>query len=157
MDQFGSMPFFLNPRPTDSGFTLLELAVVFSLMAVGIAVLLPTARRQQDRLAVSGAAEEVVGLLHRTRAEAVARGGAVLSLVSASASIAIVCNEDTLTRTELMERYGVDMDLSRDRGEAALAFGPLGLGQVANQTIRLRRGEAETRLIVSSLGRVVRK
>ena len=86
-----------------------------------------------------------------------ARGGAVFSLLAASASAAIVAGEDTLVRSDLQTAYGVMLSLSGDRNGADLIFGPLGLGRVASQTIRLRKGRAEAKLIVSSFGRVVRE
>jgi len=151
------MPTQTHSHPTRFGFTLVELVFVLTLMGIGVACLLPAARIQRDRLAVLGAREELAGLFHRTRAEAVARGGAILSLLAASSSASIVAEADTLVRSELQAIYGVTMALSGGRGEAGLVFGPLGLGRVASQTIRLRRGTAEARLIVSSLGRIVRE
>ncbi|NNM05830.1 MAG: hypothetical protein HKO65_12140 [Gemmatimonadetes bacterium] len=141
----------------NSGFTLVELLILLTLLGLGVGLLIPAARVQRDRFAVLGAREEVAGLLHRARVEAVARGGAALSLVAGSSSVAIVAEEDTVARTELHEGYGVAMALSGNRQEASLFFGPLGLGWVASQTIRFRRGAAEAKLIVSSLGRIVRE
>jgi hypothetical protein len=69
----------------------------------------------------------------------------------------MVANGDTLDRAELWESHGVTLELSGGHPEASLDYGPLGLGRVASQTIRLRRGTREASLVVSSLGRVVRR
>ena len=139
------------------GFTLVELATALFILGLSLSLLLPAAGRQVEWMAVRGARDEVAGLLHRARGEAVARGGAQLVL-SASPPIAkVLAGEETLARATLDESYGVSMTLSRGQQEATLAFGPLGLGLVASQTLRFKRGEAEAVLVVSSLGRAVRK
>jgi hypothetical protein len=51
----------------------------------------------------------------------------------------------------------VSLELSRGRSEVCLAYGPLGIGLVASQTLRLHRGTKEASLVVSSLGRAVRR
>jgi len=150
-----ALPLYLDRRPT--GFTLLELCLVLSLLGVTWSVFLPAARQQRDRLAVLGAREEVLGLLHRTRAEAIARGGAELRLWADPARAAIVAGRDTLARAELGEIHGVGLELPRGRSVSRLAYGSLGLGLVASHTIRLSRGEEEAVLVVSSLGRAVRR
>jgi type II secretory pathway pseudopilin PulG len=142
---------------TLSGFTLLELAVVLLLVGMGVAELLPAARRQLDRMAVLAAREEIAGLLHQAREEALARGGAELVLRASPPSAALLVEGDTLDGTMLGEDYGVTLSLSRGRGEARLVFGPLGLGRVSSQTLRFQRGGEEVLLVVSSLGRVARR
>ena len=139
------------------GFTLVELVVVLALMGLSGAVLLPTAKRQLDRMAVLGAREEVAGLLHQARGEAIARGKAELVLTSVPPRVELIAVEDTLARTKLEEVYGVSLTLSRDRPSAIVRFGPLGLGRVASQTLRFRRGGTESLLVISSLGRVARR
>ena len=108
-------------------------------------------------MAVLGAREEVVGLLHRARQAAIARGGAELLLRADPPHADLLAGSDTVGVARLGDRYGVALTLSGGRPEALLAFGPLGLGRVASQTLSFRRGEAETRLVVSSLGRVARR
>ncbi|MGD2120601.1 MAG: type II secretion system protein [Gemmatimonadota bacterium] len=139
------------------GFTLLELCLVLSFVGVAWSVLLPAARRQRDRMAVLGAREELLALLHRTRAEAVTRGGAELTLSTQPARASVVAWGDTVARAELGKIHGVTLELSRGRVETSLAYGPLGLGRVASQTVTLRRGKTEALLVVSSLGRAVRR
>ena len=142
---------------THRGFTLLELVVVLTLLGLSMAGLLPAAKRQLDRMAVLGAREEVAGLLHRARGEALARGEAEVILTSVPPKAELIAEKDTLARTKLEETYGVTLGLSRDRSESRLRFGPLGLGIIASQTLRFRRGEAEVLLVISSFGRVARR
>lgn len=148
----------LSPRssPGGAGFTLLELMAVLLLSGLVMAHLLPAARRQLDRMAVLGAREEVAGLFQRARAEAVARGGANLILTSEPPSVELRAGEEVLARSSLEEEYGVTLTLSRNRAQAELLFDPLGIGRVASQTLRFSRSGTEVRLVVSSLGRVVR-
>ena len=147
--------FFLSPRP--AGFTILELVTVLLLIGFSLSGLLPAARRHLDRSAVLGAREEMAGLFHRARGEAVAFGGARLHLDSDSASATLFAGGEEVDHVAFMEEYRVSLALSNDRTDAELNFDPLGLGRVASQTLRFIRGEAEARLVVSSFGRVVRE
>ena len=157
MDHLRSMPNDSEFRPAPRGFTLLELVVVLFLLGLSLAELLPAAKRQLDRMAVLGAREEVAGLLHRARGEALARGTAEVVLTSVPPGAELIAGGDTVTRAEFGDSYGVSLGLSSSRPEARLRFGPLGLGLVASQTLRFRRGDAEALLVISSLGRVARR
>lgn len=148
----------LSSSPHGSrGFTLLELATALLLLSFSLGSLLPAARRQLDRMAVLGAREEVVGLFHLARVEAVALGSATLHLESGTAFATLIAGGEVVGHAALMDEYGVTLTLSRGRSEADLTFDPLGLGRVASQTLRFYRGEAEAGLVVSSFGRVVRE
>ena len=151
------MPRSPSIRLGSGGFTLLELATVLLLMSLSLGCLLPGARRQLDRVAVLEAREELAGLFHRARLEAVAFGGATVLLNSDSASATLVTGGEVLDRTALLEKYSVSLTLSAGRPEAELTFDSLGLGRVASQTLRLKRGDAEAALVVSSFGRIGRK
>ena len=140
-----------------TAFTLLEMAVALTLFGLGIVVLLGAARGQLDRMAVLGGREAVAGLFHRARQTAIARGGAGVILTADPPTASLVVEGDTLATTNLEDAFGVALELSGGRSRARLLFGPLGLGQVASQTLRFRRGGAEARLVVSSLGRVARR
>jgi Tfp pilus assembly protein FimT len=143
-------------RPAPGGYTILELITVMTLMGLVTAGLLPAARHQLDRMAVLGAREEVAGLFHRARFEAISRGGAHLLLTADPSSAELSAEGEALARVGLRHEYGVVLTLSSGREEAELAFDALGLGRVASQTLRFTRGNAEAILVVSSLGRVSR-
>ena len=63
-----------------SGFTFLELCLTLALLGTAVAVMLPAAQRQRDRMAVLSAREATVALVERTRREARLAGGAALHL-----------------------------------------------------------------------------
>ena len=140
-----------------SGFTMVEMISVLALLGLGLATLLPAARRQLDRMSVLAVREEVVGLLHRARQEAISRGGSELVLNTQPPSAWLLVSSDTLFLVPLGEDGDVTLLLSRNRVEARLHFGPLGLGRVSSQTLRFGKGEEEASLVVSALGRVVRR
>jgi prepilin-type N-terminal cleavage/methylation domain-containing protein len=140
-----------------SGFTLLELIVAVSLVTIALATVLPDFRRRLDHMAVVAAREEAVGLFHRARTEAVARGGATILLTSQPSTISLLSGEGVVAFTGLEDSQGVRMTLSGNRAEVELNFDPLGLGRVASQTLTFSRGTSESRLIVSSYGRLERE
>ena len=135
--------------------------MITALLIIGSAVAfsLPAMKRQVDRTAVLGAREELAGLFHRARAEAVSLGGAELRLVADPPTVELRAGGEVLARWELLDEYGpgISMTLSRDRAEAELSFDALGIGRIASQTIGFARGAAEAGLVVSAYGRVVRR
>jgi len=139
------------------GFTILELITVVTLVGMSIATALPAAQALFDRMAVLGARESAVGVFHRARMEAVARGGARILLRSSPASIELWSGDFLLSVSALGETLGVEMTLSSGGDRAEIAFDPLGLGQIASQTLLFKRDAAEAGLVVSSLGRVTRR
>jgi hypothetical protein len=56
----------------------------------------------------------------------------------------------------LQEELSVTVELSRGRSATELRYDALGLGQVASETLRFRRGDAASALVVSGYGRVRR-
>ena len=138
------------------GYTLLELMAVLALFALVGASLAPAARRYRDRVAVLGARESVAGLIAEARVAALARGGAVVHVASEPWRAWSEGGQDTLRLTPLEEEWGVSVGLARGRHETRLVYDGLGLGRVASETLRFRRGEAEVGLVVSGYGRVRR-
>lgn len=138
------------------GHTLLELTVVLALLGAAGAALLPAARRQADRAAVTGAREAVAALVARTRAEAMALGGASLHLRESDAVAWIQAGDSLVTTLGLGDEFGVTLELGGTGDEAELAFDAMGLGRRASRSVRLLRDEAETRLVIAAYGRAVR-
>lgn len=136
---------------------MLELVAALALLGLGVAELLPLARRQMDRMAVVAAREAVVGLFHRARMEAVARGGATLLLCAEPPRAELRVGDEVLDAEDLEGEYRVSLRLSRDRASRSLTFDALGLGRVASQSLAFRRGGEERRLLISSYGRVRRE
>lgn len=148
-----------SPHWYRAGFTILEMITALVILGSAVAFSLPAMKRQVDRTAVLGAREELAGLLHRARAEAVSLGGAKLHLVADPPAVELRAGGALLSRREFLDDYGpgISMTLSRDRAEAELAFDALGIGRIASQTIRFTRGAAEAGLVVSAYGRLVRR
>jgi len=144
------------PFHRSRGFTFLELLAVLALLGIGVSGLLPAARRWRDRMAVVGAREEVVGLFHRARVVAVARGEATILLTAPEPRVELWSQGELLDASSLGQAHRVVLTLSRGVPRVEIRFDPLGLGRVASQTLRFRRGEETTILVVSSLGRVTR-
>jgi Tfp pilus assembly protein FimT len=143
--------------PRTCGFTLLELSTLLCLLAIVLAGAFPALSSWADRIAVASAREELMGFFHQARGEAVARGGVDLFFTSNPATVTLRHEEGVLDSCDLKKRYRITLALSRDRAEAALTFDAMGLGRVASQTLSISRGQVEARLVVSSLGRVVRQ
>lgn len=141
----------------ERGFTLLELVTVVTLLGLGLAEALPAARNLLNRMAVVGAREATVGVFHRARMEAVARGGARIVLEASPAALELWSGGDLQSSINLAEEFGVEMALSSGRERAEIGFDPLGLGRVASQTLVFDRNGAEAGLVVSSFGRVTRR
>ncbi len=142
----------------DPGYTLLELVTVLLLLGVAFSLSLPPSARLLDRMVVVGAREATVGLFHQVRMEAVARGGAVLEFQADPPLILLRAGGVVLLRDSVAGgEKGVGLILSGGRSRSTLTFDALGLGRVASQTLRFRRGGSEAVLVVSSLGRVTRR
>lgn len=136
------------------GFTLLELAVVLTLLALAGGAVLPAARQTADRAAVVGAREAVAGLVARTRAEAMLHGGAALHLRALDGSVWVETEDSIVELRRVGAEFGVTLELGG--AEAELPFDALGLGRRASRTIVLRRRDAQARLVVAAYGRAVR-
>lgn len=141
----------------ERGFTLLELVTVLALIGLGLAEAVPAARNLLDRMAVVGAREAVVGVFHRARMEAVARGGARIVLLASPARIELWSSGALRSAIDLGEEFEVEVALSSGRDLAEIGFDPLGLGRVASQTLTFDRNGTEAGLVVSSFGRVTRR
>lgn len=137
-----------------SGATLLELATVLLLLSMALSMAAPAAAGLRDRWAVRSAREALVSVLARARAEAPRWGGSRVTFDVPSSVVRLEAADSQLATLALDSLWTVRLDPGRDI--APVAYGPLGLGQVASRTIRLVRGEATATLRISSYGRVAR-
>ena len=128
-----------------------------TLLGLVLGKVLPAGKQLLDRMAVLGAREEAVGLFHRARMEAVARGGVGLVVETSPPAMRIVAGLSSSAVEEVAFGNGVELTLSRDRAAVELTFDAMGLGRVASQTLRFSRGSAQAELVVSSFGRVTRR
>jgi len=138
------------------GHTLVELSVVLALLALGLSVVLPAARGLRDRSAVLSAREEVAGLIAEARTAALAWGGATVHVRAGDATIWYEAGGRVPRRVSLRPEPGVEVLLPRGRSASDLRYDALGIGRVASETLRFRRGDAESTLVISGYGRVRR-
>jgi hypothetical protein len=137
------------------GYTLIEAVTVLTLLGVGASTVAPTARRLAERAAVVSAREEVVATLLQARTNALAAGGARVTLIAAPPAVLVEAGGVTLHR--YAPSNGVTLRLGAGRDSAVIRFDALGLGRFANETIELARGDARAAVVVSSYGRIRRR
>jgi hypothetical protein len=141
--------------PRRWAYTLVELVVVLSVLALVSAIGVRALGRQLDRLAVGSAIAEAAGAVARARDEALARHAMVsLRIDTAEGSLILHTGGARIARHALAHAHGVSLGASRD----SVVFDARGLGYgAANLTLVARRGSAADTLVVSRLGRVRRR
>lgn len=144
-----------RPRRVGGGFTVPELLTVLLLLSLGVAFLVPAARRLVDRMAVVAAREAVVGMIVRARARAVAVGGAELELDPARNRVEVLEAAGGGRSIDLARQFGVELGPA-GAATSRLRFDPLGLGRTASRTLEFRRGRVADTLTISAYGRVRR-
>lgn len=138
------------------GYTLFEICAALLLAAMAASALLPAARDLLDRMAVVAAREAVAGLVADARVAALIHGGASVHLASGPWRAWAQVGDSAFETVGLEEDLAVTVELSRARAATELRYDALGLGQVASETLRFRRGAAASSLVVSGYGRVRR-
>jgi prepilin-type N-terminal cleavage/methylation domain-containing protein len=139
------------------GFTLIELTGVLALLALAASLSFPVSRSVRERLSVTGAREELVGMIARARAEALRRGGSSLIVVRNPAEIRIEAGGELLHRVDIGATWRTELVMSGGRSTVELRFDATGLGRMAASSVTLTRGAAVARLIISSYGRIRRE
>ncbi|MGH7475361.1 MAG: hypothetical protein ACRELD_03660 [Longimicrobiales bacterium] len=140
-----------------AGATLLELSLALLIIAVLLAAVAPPLLQARDRIAVAAAADAILHALSRARLAAIAQGraAAVIDL-----SAARVWTEAAVASSDTVE-LGVELRVQLRDGTGAggvlrLPYGPLGLGAATSRTILIRRGNAQSRVIIAAYGRARR-
>jgi len=138
----------------ESGFTLLELLIVVTIVATLTAVALPRTRRLLDANAARSAASDAVNMLELARHLAMARGERVsVDIDSGPARLTTRAGVDTIRKRDEKAINGVKFAATR----TPVVFSQLGMGfGVSNLTLVVTRGEAAETVTVSRLGRVRR-
>lgn len=138
------------------GHTLFELCAALLLASLAASTLIPPARGLLDRMAVVAAREAVAGLFAEARLAAIEHGGASVHVRSGPSRAWAQIGDSVFGSVALERDLSVTVELPRGRSTTELRFDPLGLGQVASETITFRRGAAASSLVVSGYGRVRR-
>ncbi len=138
-----------------SGVTLPE--IVFCLLLLGLAVqaVVTPFKHQSDLLVVRGAREEVIALLQRARVEARSTGEAAVVIEEELDPYLVLARGEGRASVDL-QRRGIRIEVVGARSAVTLRYGPLGVARFGSASLRLVRGDAEARLVVSSYGRVTR-
>ena len=139
-------------RRSSAAFTLPEMLIVLTLIAVVMAIAIPKATASLDRLSVRAAAGEVRATLNYARMLAMAGGLSVAVDVDSSAgTLRVRRGDERILARAVGPAHGVRLRQTRD----SLTYDPRGLGRgAANLSILVRRGVSVETVFVSRLGRV---
>lgn len=132
-------------------YTLMELVVVCTFVALAAGVALPRGKYLLDGLRLLQAAHEVSGAVALTRVAAIRRGRVARLIVDRPAgTIRVESGGDTLLIRALRAMHYVQLHATRD----TVTFGANGLGVgVANSTIVVSIGARAETVVVSRMGR----
>jgi Tfp pilus assembly protein FimT len=134
------------------GIALVELALVLSLTGLGVGVAGPVVGRALDGFRVIGAAQDLYGAIHLTRARARSRG-VMHALVIATDGRSFRVVEDPANAQATVFGPHVFTDGVTAFGNTTIRFSPKGFA-VPFGTITVRAGDETRRLVVNLLGRV---
>ena len=135
-----------------AGFTLTQLIVTITVLALLTGMAAPRFIRYRDRLNVHAATMDVVSALARSRSVAFERSTrAATTFDASSATLAVHSYGDTLELRPLGTLYGVRLAVSRD--SVTYAANAMGFG-ASNTRIIVARGAVAETVTVSRLGRV---
>ncbi len=141
-------------RATAGGYTLVELLLVTSIIAILVAIAVPRTRHLLDAASVRGGAGDAASMLELARHTAMARGQRVsVDIDTGPARLTMRSGTDTLARRNEKALHGVRYATTR----SPVVYSQLGLGYgVSNLTLIVTRGSAAETVTVSRLGRVRR-
>jgi Tfp pilus assembly protein FimT len=142
-------------RSRQPAHTTPELLLVFTLLAILAAFAVPSLVRARDALSVRAARDAIVSAATRTRSLAMARGGAFLR-VNEDGVIAVLARDTARVHSQwdLGQRYGITIQIENSsRTSALLEYDALGVGRLANLTVRVQRGQTAGIVTFSAYGR----
>ncbi len=139
-------------KKSKSGFTIIELTIVLSIVATLGAITLPRAWQFVDRIEVRGAVTEIQALFSLARHAAIARGRQVtLDIDDGNRTITIRSGTELIRTREIGLAHGVTMSTNRN----SITYSPIGVGYGAsNFSLIVSRNRAADTIVVSRLGRV---
>ena len=142
-------------HPPSPGHTLPELCALLAALGIALLIVAPAVARTLDGLAVRSARDAVVVEATRARMLARARGGAILHLDAQLGAVWVsgVAGDTLSDPIPLTARFRARIELGTVSA-ATVAYDHLGLGRLANRTVRFVRNDADARLTVSAYGRV---
>ncbi|MCI0432392.1 MAG: hypothetical protein L0271_01905 [Gemmatimonadetes bacterium] len=137
------------------GATLVDLIVSLAIAGILLTIAAPRLGSARDGRAAVAARDVTAGLVAEARTLAVALGSAVVVVDPGASSVALEAPAGTRIGAAhaLGEAFGVTLAVDHSAGTVRLDFDALGMGRLANRTLRFRRGAEEARLSLSSYGR----
>jgi prepilin-type N-terminal cleavage/methylation domain-containing protein len=136
------------------GMTAIETVVVLSIIAMVMAIVVPTLARMRDGIAVRNAAAEALSAFAIARRSAIVRGATTaLGVDRPPGFITVTAAGEMLLQRNLEGAYGVTLSSTRD----STAYSALGHGfGAANLSLVIARGAVAETIFVSREGRVRR-
>ncbi len=136
------------------GTTLVELTVLLALLTILAGMTVSATATTRDGAAVRVARDAVGASIGRARSLARLHGSA--RVVLEPDRVLVESPADSVRERLELQRFGSRLTVDGASGLVVLEFDRLGLGRLANRTIRLQRNRAEARLTLSAYGRVRR-
>lgn len=136
--------------------TLSETLLSLSIVGILATFAAPPARRGLHGLQVRAAREAVFGAAVRTRAAALARGGASLVLDAEQRTATVTSAAGTQVYQLSLAEFDVDIATDGSASLITLPYDGRGLGRMTSRTVHFRKGGAHAALTFSSYGRVRR-
>jgi Tfp pilus assembly protein FimT len=149
----------MRSRHLRPGATLPDLIITLAVLAILTAMAAPRLMRARDAYAARAARDAAAALIEQTRVQAAARGTARLVVDPQRGTLVVQSPAGGAAAAELSagDAFGITVTVDgHSTGVVALDFNALGLGVVANRTLRFHRGAEEARLSLSTYGRVRR-
>jgi Tfp pilus assembly protein FimT len=145
----------MSRRTALNGHTLLELLVGLTILGAILIIALPRAAHALDVFAVRAARETLISASARTRSIALQRSGAQLRIDQPTGTLTLVARDSTTVDSwDLHELYRVDIAIENStRTVGVIAYDQLGIGRLANLTLRVSRGRATGGVTFSAYGR----
>lgn len=139
---------------TRSGTTLLELLFALIITTIVATMALPSLLHARRVLAVRAARAEVAAALASARSAAVLNGGAALHIDTARGVVWLESSDGVRIgdARPIAARHGVALEA--ERTPLVIRYDALGIGRLANATVRVRRGDVVAALTISAYGRV---
>lgn len=136
--------------------TLTETCLALTVVGILTTLAVPRARSGLDAIQVRAAREAAFGVLTRTRAVAMAQGGADLVVDTNDKTATVLNTAGAVLHATNFSPYDVAILADGSSARVTIRYDARGIGKMASRTLRFRRGTAESGLTISAYGRVRR-
>ncbi|MEX2282868.1 MAG: prepilin-type N-terminal cleavage/methylation domain-containing protein [Gemmatimonadota bacterium] len=137
------------------GYSLPELLIVVVVLSALLMIALPAVARARDVFSIRAARETILAAATRTRSLALNHGGAHLQIDAPSGALSLSTGDSTIVADwSLRDLHGVTLTIEHSpRNTAVITYDRLGVGRLANLTLRISRGSAAGGVTFSAYGR----